>query len=48
MMNDSLLQSYHSNEGFSFGGKHLMYKNYPKINKKDIIQEKKLTFLNDE
>ena len=36
MMNDSLLQSYHSNEGFSFGGKHLMYKNYPKINKKDI------------
>ena len=36
MMDDSLLHSYHSNEGFSFGGKHLMYENYPNIHKKDI------------
>ena len=36
MMNDLLINSYHSNEGFSFGGKHLMYENYPNINKKDI------------
>ena len=35
-MDDSLIHSYHSNEGFSFGGKHLMYENYPNIHKKDI------------
>ena len=32
-MDDSLIHSYHSNEGFSFGGKYLMYENYPNINK---------------
>ena len=35
-MNESLLQSYHSNKGFSFGGKHLVYENYPKVNEKEI------------
>ena len=35
-MNKSILDSYHSNEGFSFGGKHLLYEKYPNINKKEI------------
>ena len=35
-MNESLLQSYHSNKGFSFGGKHLVYENFPKVNEKEI------------
>ena len=35
-MNDSLLESYHSNRGFSFGGKHLVYENYPQVNEKEI------------
>ena len=35
-MNDSIFDSYHSNKGFSFGGKHLLYENYPNINEKEI------------
>jgi len=35
-MNNEVNKKYHSNEGFSFGGKHLVYEKYPNISKKEI------------
>ena len=37
-MNKSILDSYHSNKGFSFGGKHLLYENYPNINEINVLK----------
>ena len=35
-MNEVLLESYHSDKGFSFSGKNLVYENYPHLNEKEI------------
>ena len=37
MIND-LIEKYHANKGYSFGGKNLFYETYPNIDKKDIDQ----------
>ena len=35
-MNNEINEKYHSNKGFSFSGKHLVYDAYPNISKKNI------------